>query len=107
MHIQSWRSWIYKALGLEPSHFERGYWEKDAMRIRCRLRSDAGQLKNETQDKGEETKEDLRRFSETPRIVTLSVTRIEDEIKIAKQKLEEIEAEMRVLLGDPFTKEEK
>ncbi len=84
--IQSWRSWIYKALGLEPSHFERGYWEKDAMRIRCRLRSDAGQLKNETQDKGEETKEDLRRFSETPRIVTLSVTRIEDEIKMFEEK---------------------
>jgi hypothetical protein len=32
---------------------------------------------------------------------------IEDEIKVAKQKLEAIEAEMRVLLGDPFVKEEK
>jgi len=84
--IQSWRSWIYKALDLQPSDFERGYWEKDAMRIRCRLRSDAGQLKNETKDKGEETKEDLRRFSETPRIVTLSVTRIEDEIKMFEEK---------------------
>lgn len=32
---------------------------------------------------------------------------IEDEIKVAKQKLEAIEAEMRVLLGDPFAVEEK
>ena len=32
---------------------------------------------------------------------------IEDDFKVAKQKLEAIEAEMRVLLGDPFAKEEK
>jgi hypothetical protein len=32
---------------------------------------------------------------------------IEDEIKVAKQKLEAIEAEMRVLLGDPFAEEVK
>ena len=32
---------------------------------------------------------------------------IEDEIKVAKQKLEAIEAEMRVLLGDPFADEVK
>ena len=32
---------------------------------------------------------------------------IQDEIKVAKQKLEAIEAEMRVLLGDPFAEEEK
>ncbi len=30
-----------------------------------------------------------------------------DEIKVAKQKLEVIEEEMRVLLGDPFANEEK
>ena len=32
---------------------------------------------------------------------------IEDDFKVAKQKLEAIEAEMRVLLGDPFAEEEK
>ena len=32
---------------------------------------------------------------------------IENDFKVAKQKLEAIEAEMRVLLGDPFAKEEK
>ena len=32
---------------------------------------------------------------------------IADELKVAKQKLEVIEAEMRVLLGDPFVNEEK
>jgi hypothetical protein len=32
---------------------------------------------------------------------------IESEIKVAKEKLEAIEAEMRVLLGDPFAEEEK
>ena len=32
---------------------------------------------------------------------------IEDEIKVAKQKLEAIEEEMRVLLGDPFVEEVK
>jgi hypothetical protein len=30
---------------------------------------------------------------------------IADELKVAKQKLEVIEAEMRVLLGDPFAEE--
>ena len=30
---------------------------------------------------------------------------IEDDFKVAKQKLEAIEAEMRVLLGDPFAEE--
>jgi hypothetical protein len=51
---------------------------------------------------------ETRVYSNDPEQV--STTRfewIEDEIKIAKQKLEEIEAEMRVLLGDPFAKEEK
>ena len=32
---------------------------------------------------------------------------IDAEIEIAKKKLEAIEAEMRVLLGDPFAEEEK
>ena len=32
---------------------------------------------------------------------------IEDDFKVAKQKLEAIEAEMRVLLGDPFAEEVK
>ena len=32
---------------------------------------------------------------------------IEDEIKVAKKKLEAIEAEMRVLLGDPFAEDVK
>ena len=32
---------------------------------------------------------------------------IEDDFKVAKQKLEAIEAEMRILLGDPFAEEEK
>jgi hypothetical protein len=32
---------------------------------------------------------------------------IEDEIKVAKQKLEAIEEEMRVLLGDSFVEEVK
>jgi hypothetical protein len=32
---------------------------------------------------------------------------IEDDFKVAKQKLETIEAEMRVLLGDPFAEEKK
>ena len=32
---------------------------------------------------------------------------IQDEIKVAKQKLEAIEAKMRVFLGDPFAKEEE
>jgi hypothetical protein len=32
---------------------------------------------------------------------------IENDFKVAKQKLEAIEAEMRVLLGDPFANEEK
>ena len=32
---------------------------------------------------------------------------IEDEIKVAKQKLEVIEAEMRDLLGDPFAEDSK
>jgi len=32
---------------------------------------------------------------------------IADDLKVAKQKLEVIEAEMRVLLGDPFAEEEK
>jgi len=31
---------------------------------------------------------------------------IEDDFKVAKQKLEVIEEEMRVLLGDPFVQEE-
>ena len=31
---------------------------------------------------------------------------IEDEFMVCKKKLEAIEAEMRVLLGDPFAKEE-
>ena len=32
---------------------------------------------------------------------------IEDDFKVAKQKLEAIEAEMRVLLGDPFAEDVK
>jgi len=32
---------------------------------------------------------------------------IEDDFKVAQKKLEAIEAEMRVLLGDPFANEEK
>jgi hypothetical protein len=32
---------------------------------------------------------------------------IEDDFKVAQKKLEVIEAEMRVLLGDPFANEEK
>ena len=32
---------------------------------------------------------------------------IEDDFKLAKQKLEAIEAEMRVLLGDPFAEDVK
>ena len=32
---------------------------------------------------------------------------IEDDFKVAQRKLEAIEAEMRVLLGDPFAEEEK
>ncbi len=32
---------------------------------------------------------------------------IADELKVAKQKLEVIEAEMRVLLGDPFAEDSK
>ena len=32
---------------------------------------------------------------------------IEDDFKVAQKKLEAIEAEMRVLLGDPFAEEEK
>jgi hypothetical protein len=32
---------------------------------------------------------------------------IEDDFKVAKQKLEKIEAEMRVLLGDPFAEDVK
>jgi hypothetical protein len=32
---------------------------------------------------------------------------IEDDFKVAQKKLEAIEAEMRVLLGDPFAHEEK
>ena len=32
---------------------------------------------------------------------------IENDFKVAKQKLEAIEAEMRVLLGDPFAEEVK
>ena len=32
---------------------------------------------------------------------------IEDDFKVAKQKLETIEAEMRVLLGDPFAEDVK
>ena len=32
---------------------------------------------------------------------------IEDEFMVCKKKLEAIEAEMRVLLGDPFAEEEK
>ena len=82
----SWRRWIYKSLDLQSSDFERGYWEKDDLRVRCRLRSDAGKLENTTSDGGEETKEDLRRFSETPKMLTLSVTRIEDELRMFKEK---------------------
>jgi len=32
---------------------------------------------------------------------------IEDDFKVAKQKLEAIEAEMRILLGDPFAEDVK
>jgi hypothetical protein len=32
---------------------------------------------------------------------------IENDFEVCKKKLEEIEAEMRVLLGDPFAEEEK
>jgi hypothetical protein len=32
---------------------------------------------------------------------------IADELKVARQKLEKIEAEMRVLLGDPFAEDSK
>ena len=51
---------------------------------------------------------EARVYSNDPdQVSTIRFDWIEDEIKIAKQKLEEIEAEMRVLLGDPFAKEEK
>ena len=47
-------------------------------------------------------------YSNDPdQVSTIRFDWIEDEIKVAKQKLEAIEAEMRVLLGDPFAEEEK
>ena len=51
---------------------------------------------------------ETRVYSNDPdQVSTTRFDWIEDEIKVAKQKLEAIEAEMRVLLGDPFAKEEK
>ena len=82
----SWRRWIYKALDLQISDFEKGYWEKGNLRVRCRSKSDGGQLENENTGMEEEAIEDLRRFSETPKMVTLSVTRIEDELKMFEEK---------------------
>ena len=43
-----------------------------------------------------------------PSVATISRLKwIEDDLKVAKQKLEVIEEEMRVLLGDPFVDEER
>ena len=51
---------------------------------------------------------ETRVYSNDPdQVSTIRFDWIEDEIKVAKQKLEAIEAEMRVLLGDPFAKEEE
>ena len=51
---------------------------------------------------------EARVYSNDPdQVSTIRFDWIEDEIKVAKEKLEKIEAEMRVLLGDPFAKEEK
>ena len=50
---------------------------------------------------------EARVYSNDPdQVSTIRFDWIEDEIKVAKEKLEKIEAEMRVLLGDPFAKEE-
>ena len=85
----SWRRWIYDALGLKPSDFEKGCWEKGDLRVRCRSKSDGMQLDNATNLWGEEAKVDLRRFSETPKMATLSVTRIEDELDMFERKASE------------------
>lgn len=45
--------------------------------------------------------------SDPDQVSTTRFDWIEDEIKVAKQKLEAIEAKMRVFLGDPFAKEEE
>jgi hypothetical protein len=51
---------------------------------------------------------ETRVYSNDPdQVSTTRFDWIEDEIKVAKQKLEAIEAEMRVLLGDPFAEEVK
>ena len=50
---------------------------------------------------------EARVYSNDPgQVSTIRFDWIEDEIKVAKEKLEKIEAEMRVLLGDPFAKED-
>jgi hypothetical protein len=50
---------------------------------------------------------EARVYSNDPdQVSTIRFDWIEDEIKVAKEKLEKIEAEMRILLGDPFAKEE-
>ena len=51
---------------------------------------------------------EARVYSNDPdQVSTIRFDWIEDEIKVAKEKLEKIEAEMRVLLGDPFEEEAK
>ncbi len=81
----SWRRWIFKALDLQASDFDRGYWEKDDLRVRCRSRSDGGRLENKNTGVEDKPAEDLRRFSETPKTLTISVTRIEDEIRMFEE----------------------
>ena len=51
---------------------------------------------------------EARVYSNDPdQVSTIRFDWIEDEITVAKQKLEAIEAEMSVLLGDPFAEDVK